>query len=136
MIQTGENHYTLPHLYSCTGQFRLLRDLLLAEEGEVLWIGQGIPREWLAKGKHVAVKSAVTVSVTYVFDQRARRRQHERDARSADAQRTERDSHPPRDPQKRPIAEVVPETNVDHTENGETITLKNVTKRVRLHVSF
>lgn len=60
MIGTGENHYTLPHLYSCTEQLRLLRGLLVREEGDVLWLGQGIPRAWLEPGKHVAVRSAPT----------------------------------------------------------------------------
>jgi hypothetical protein len=47
-------------LYSCTEQLRLLRALLLREEGETLWIGQGIPRAWLAPGKHVAINAAPT----------------------------------------------------------------------------
>lgn len=58
MIGTGENHYTLPHLYSCTEQLRLLRNLLVREDGSVLWLGQGLPRAWLEQGKHVAVTSA------------------------------------------------------------------------------
>ena len=41
MIKTGENHYTLPHLYSCTDQLRLLRNMLVREEGNALWIAQG-----------------------------------------------------------------------------------------------
>ncbi len=57
-ITTGENHYTLPHLYSCTEQLRLLRNLLLREDHDTLWLGQGIPRAWLESGKHVAVTSA------------------------------------------------------------------------------
>ena len=31
MIKTGENHYTLPHLYSCTEQLRLMREARLLE---------------------------------------------------------------------------------------------------------
>ena len=64
MIATGENHYTLPHLYSCTEQLRLLRNLLVREDGGVLWLGQGIPRAWLEPGKHVAVERAPPSSVT------------------------------------------------------------------------
>ena len=60
MIRTGENHYTLPHLYSCTEQLRLLRNLLVREDGETLVIGQGVPRAWLEPGKHVAVNKAPT----------------------------------------------------------------------------
>ena len=55
MIQTGENDYTLPHLYSCTEQLRLLRNLLVREDGDILRLAQGIPRAWLEPGKHVAV---------------------------------------------------------------------------------
>jgi hypothetical protein len=43
----GENHYTLPHTYSCTQQLRLLRDMLVHEEGDVLWLAKAMPREWL-----------------------------------------------------------------------------------------
>ena len=87
MIDTGENQYTLPHLYSCTEQLRLLRNLLLREDGDVLWIGQGIPREWLENGKHVAVNSATTTfgDVTYRIDV-ADRNVMPYEARSADAQ--------------------------------------------------
>jgi hypothetical protein len=60
MIKSGENQYTLPHTYSCTQQLRLLRDMLLREDGQTLWIGQGIPRAWLEAGKHVAIKDATT----------------------------------------------------------------------------
>jgi hypothetical protein len=42
MIETGENHATLPHLYSCTEQLQLLRTLLLREDRDVLQIGEGI----------------------------------------------------------------------------------------------
>jgi hypothetical protein len=60
MIETGENHLTLPHLYSCTEQLQLLRTLLLREDQGVLQIGEGIPRAWLEPGKHVTVTSAPT----------------------------------------------------------------------------
>jgi hypothetical protein len=73
MIQTGENQYTLPHLYSCTQQLRLLRAMLLREEGDSLILGQGIPRDWLAKGKHVAINKAPTTfgQVSYRIDPQA-----------------------------------------------------------------
>jgi hypothetical protein len=58
MIETGDNHYTLPHLFSLTEQLRLFRNLLVREDNEVLWLGQGIPTAWLAAGKHVAVNNA------------------------------------------------------------------------------
>jgi len=59
-IRTGENYSTLPHTYSNTQQLRLLRNMLLREDGEDLRIGQAIPRAWLADGKRVAVRQAPT----------------------------------------------------------------------------
>jgi hypothetical protein len=59
-VRTGENYWTLPHTYSDTQQLRLLRHMLLREDGETLWVGQAIPRAWLAPGKRVAVKGAPT----------------------------------------------------------------------------
>lgn len=59
-IRTGENAHTLPHQYSCSKQLRLLRNMLLREEGDSLLIGQAIPRPWLAAGKQVEVKKAPT----------------------------------------------------------------------------
>jgi hypothetical protein len=137
MIDTGENHYTLPHLYSCTEQLRLLRNLLVREEGDVLWLGQGIPREWLAKGKHVRVSGAPTEfgEVTYQLSS------DEDTGLTVTINPPTR--NPPteirlrlRDPQKRAIKQVVSETDIDHTEDDETITLENVRSQVRLHVSF
>jgi hypothetical protein len=60
-IRTGENYWTLPHTYSNTQQLRLLRNMLLREDGDKLWIGQAIPRPWLARGKRVAATGAPTV---------------------------------------------------------------------------
>lgn len=60
MFRTGENELTLPHLYSCTEQLSLLRDMLLREEGNTLQLGEGIPRDWLRSGHHIAVEAAPT----------------------------------------------------------------------------
>jgi hypothetical protein len=137
MIETGENHYTLPHLYSCTEQLRLLRNLLVREEGDVLWLGQGVPREWLTAGHRVAVRSAPTEfgDVTYsinVGEDGSMSVTLDPPTRSAPKEIRIR----LRDPQNRPIAEVTSETNLDHAEDGETITLKNVRDPARLRVSF
>jgi hypothetical protein len=59
-IKTGENALTLPHLYSCTQQLRLLRLMLLREEGDDLRLAYAIPRSWLADGQRVAVRRAPT----------------------------------------------------------------------------
>jgi hypothetical protein len=60
MIRTGENELTLPHLFSCTQQLRLLRSMLLREDGDVLQIGEGTPRSWIQSGRSLAVTSAPT----------------------------------------------------------------------------
>jgi hypothetical protein len=67
-IRTGENYWTLPHTYSNTQQLRLLRNMLLREDGDKLWIGQAIPRPWLARGKRVAANSAPTLFGPVTFN--------------------------------------------------------------------
>lgn len=57
---TGENDPTLPHLYSCTQQLRLLRMMLLREDGDTLWIGQAVPRHWMADGNTIGMTDAPT----------------------------------------------------------------------------
>lgn len=59
-LQTGEPTPTMPHLYSGTQQLRLLRMMLLREEGDNLLIGQAIPRAWMVDGKRVEVRNAAT----------------------------------------------------------------------------
>ncbi len=59
-IMTGEPTPTTPHLYSGTQQLRLLRNMLVQEEGDELVIGRGIPRDWLASGKAIEVRNAPT----------------------------------------------------------------------------
>lgn len=56
----GENHYTLPHTYSCTQQLRLVRNMLVLENGDTLNLAQAIPTDWTAPGKVVKVKDAPT----------------------------------------------------------------------------
>jgi hypothetical protein len=72
MIETGENHLTLPHLYSCTEQLRLLRALLITDEGNELKLGEAIPRQWLEPGKKVSVKAAPTEFGNVSYEIRAR----------------------------------------------------------------
>jgi hypothetical protein len=57
---TGDNEPTLPHLYSCTQQLRLLRMMLVREDGDRLWIGQAVPRHWMKEGDSIEVKEAGT----------------------------------------------------------------------------
>jgi hypothetical protein len=132
MIKTGENHYTLPHLYSCTEQLRLLRNLLVREDGETLMIGQGVPRAWLERGKHVAVNKAPTSfgEVSYRIEPQ-------------DGGTTRITLDPPtrrpatdirihlRDPRGRKIARV---EGADVSFSGEVIVLRGLKKSVELNV--
>jgi hypothetical protein len=60
LYKTGDNHYTLPHTYSCTQQLRLLRYMLLREQDNDLIIAQGIPHAWLEPSKSIEVTEAPT----------------------------------------------------------------------------
>lgn len=59
-IVTGNNYWTLPHLYSATQQLRLLRNMILREDGDTLRIGDAIPRAWLEDGKVVKANQSPT----------------------------------------------------------------------------
>jgi hypothetical protein len=61
LYKTGDNHYTLPHTYSCTQQLRLLRNMLVHEEGNDLVIAQGIPSAWIEPSKSVRIEDAPTM---------------------------------------------------------------------------
>jgi hypothetical protein len=60
-IVTGENFWTLPHLYSGAQQLRLLRMMLVHEDGANLLLCRATPRPWLAHGKKIEVKDAGTL---------------------------------------------------------------------------
>lgn len=57
---SGANFWTLPHLYSGSQQLRLLRNMILREDGDTLRIGDAVPRAWLENGKRISVTSAPT----------------------------------------------------------------------------
>jgi len=62
MLRTGQNQATLPHLYSNTQQLRLLRNMLVREDGGRVLLGQAIPKPWLDEGKQVRVQRSPTGS--------------------------------------------------------------------------
>ena len=72
-MSTGANAGTLPHLRSGTQQLRLLRNMLVREEGDRLVLAQAVPQHWLADGKQVAVLDAPTHfgKVSYTIDSHA-----------------------------------------------------------------
>jgi hypothetical protein len=57
---TGANEPTLPHLYSCTQQLRLLRMMLVREDGPDLRLAQAVPRPWLEAGRTIDIRNAPT----------------------------------------------------------------------------
>jgi hypothetical protein len=137
MIETGENHYTLPHLYSLTEQLRLFRNLLLREDQSTLWLGQGIPMAWLEPGKHVAVNNAPSEfgNLSYRIDVHSDEKMHI-------------SINPPfrgipketrlclRQPEGRSISTVKTVPTVPVEFHGQTVVLRNLQTPVDIDVSF
>jgi hypothetical protein len=59
-IHSGANQLTLPHLRSGTQQLRLLRFMLVREEGDRLLLAQAAPQHWFEHGARVEVLGAPT----------------------------------------------------------------------------
>lgn len=60
-IESGANAPTLPHLRSGTQQLKLLRMMLVREEGERLILAQAAPQHWLKQGQCVEIQNAPTM---------------------------------------------------------------------------
>jgi hypothetical protein len=136
-IRTGENYWTLPHTYSNTQQLRLLRNMLLREDGDKLWIGQAIPRPWLARGKRVAATSAPTLFGPVTFSLSAAAdgsmRVHlEPPTRSTPAEIMIRLRHPDR----LKIGAVAGGAAGQFEFAGESLKLQRLTKPIDLVVTF
>jgi hypothetical protein len=56
----GQNPITIPHLRTGSQQLRLLRSMLVREEGDQLILAQATPQPWLEQGKSVCVQDAPT----------------------------------------------------------------------------
>ena len=59
-IRSGANASTLPHLRSGTQQLRLLRMMLVREDGDRLLLAQAAPQHWLEQGQRIEVRGAPT----------------------------------------------------------------------------
>lgn len=72
-IHTGGNAPTLPHLRSGTQQLRLLRMMLVREQGDRLLLAQAVPQHWLKQGQRVEVRDAPTMfgPVSYTIESAA-----------------------------------------------------------------
>jgi hypothetical protein len=137
LYKTGDNHYTLPHTYSCTQQLRLLRYMLLREENGHLVIAQGIPSAWLEPSKHVEVTEAPTLfgPVSYRIDVE--------DSQTLQVHLVPPTRDPPksirihlRHPQGQKIAQVESSDRNDFDVDGNVVTLTNVAKPLQLGVKF
>jgi hypothetical protein len=147
--QIGENDIKLPHLYSCSQQLRLLRMMLLREEGDTLWIGQAIPRDWLKPGRQVVVAKAPTTfgdvgfRISAAADEMQVRINVAADSHGAAALLTAPTQHAPsviqlrlRDPRHRNIAAVTVNKLPYHEFSGETITLRGLDGPADIRVRF
>ena len=137
-IVTGNNWWTLPHLYSATQQLRLLRNMILREEGDTLRIGDAIPRAWLADGKTVKANQAPTRfgDVSFVITSQAKKG-------SISVKLT-----PPvrtaygrivitlRHPSFAPIKSVLLDGRKYTRFKGETVTLDGIKKPVTMQVAY
>jgi hypothetical protein len=132
----GENDIKLPHLYSCSQQLRLLRMMLVREEGDTLWIGQAMPRDWLNPGRQVLVRGAATTFGDVGFRINA----------AADGVQVRLDSptrQPAstillrlRDPRQRNIASVTVNNAPHRAFAGETIELRGINGPADIRVTF
>lgn len=69
-MRTGANALTLPHLRSGTQQLRLLRFMLVREDGDRLLLAQAAPQHWLKHGARIEVLDAPTKfgKLSYTID--------------------------------------------------------------------
>jgi hypothetical protein len=135
---SGDNEPTLPHLYSCTQQLRLLRMMLLQEDGNRLWIGRAMPRHWLASEAVTELRNAPTAfgPVSLVV------RPHPAEGRT-EVGLTAPSRRPPeaillrlRDPLMRKIAAVKVDGKPVKTFTGETIELARPAGRLLIEVAY
>jgi hypothetical protein len=135
---TGDNEPTLPHLYSCTQQLRLLRMMLVQEEGDRLWIGRAVPRQWLASEDAIEVTEAPTAfgPVSFVIRPHPNRGRTEIEL-TAPARRTpEAILLRLRTPGRREITAVKVNGRAIRSFAGETIELKKPTGRLAIEVAY
>ncbi len=135
---TGDNESTLPHLYSCTQQLRLLRMMLLREDGDDLWIGQAVPRPWLKAANRIEVSGAPTKfgPVSFSYESRAEKGEILAEV-TAPARRSPRNMMIRfRHPDGKPIRAVEVNGSAVTTFSGETLSLSTPRGAFKIRVSF
>jgi hypothetical protein len=135
---TGDNDPTLPHLYSCTQQLRLLRMMLVQEDGDRLWIGRALPQQWLAGDAVTELRDAPTSFGLVSFVIRPHPGQGRTDVElSAPARRTpEAILLRLRDPQMRKIRDVKVNGQSIKTFSGDTIELRSPSEHLDIEVTY
>jgi hypothetical protein len=137
-LRTGDNYPTLPHLYSGTQQLLLLRNMLLREDGDDLWIGPAIPRAWLEPGKGVRIGNAPTLfgKVSYAIRPDARGRAMTIDLNPPPGRPPKRIYLRLRNPESRPLTRVTLNGREWKDFNGDTVTLTGLQKPAVIKVSY
>ena len=135
---TGGNEPTLPHLYSCTQQLRLLRMMLIQEEGDRLWIGRAMPRPWLGSEDAVEVRQAPTAfgPVSFVIRPHPDRGRTEIELTAPARRLPEAILLRLRTPGRRAIAAVKVNGRTIRSFAGETIELKKPAGRLAIEVAY
>jgi hypothetical protein len=135
---TGDNEPTLPHLYSCTQQLRLLRMMLVQEEGDRLWIGRAMPRPWLAGEEGVEVRDAPTAfgPVSYVIRPHPAQGRTEVEITAPTRRTPEAILLRLRTPNRRKIAAVRVNGRMVKSFAGETIELKKPAALLKIEVAY
>lgn len=134
----ADNDPTLPHLYSCTQQLRLLRMMLVREEGEDLHILSAAPRDWLAQGRQVEVQVAptrfgeVSFAISSLIDEKAILVELGMPARRAPEKVVLR----LRRPGDVPIRDLKVYGGAKAAFKGDTLTVTDMTKDLRIAVLY
>ncbi len=137
-LRTGRNEITLPHLYSGTHQLLLLRNMLLWEEGDDLWIARAIPRPWLEAGREVRVEKAPTSfgPASFALRSMAGARQIVAEVQPPVQRVAERIQLRLRHPEQRPIRAVTINGVSSRAFAGDTVTLRRLAQPTVVVVNY
>ena len=137
LYKSGDNHYTLPHTFSCTAQLRLLRYMLLREEGNELILCQGIPTAWLEPGKRISVRNAPTLFGPVSYETEVPDSQHLRLHLNPPTRNSEKTiSICFRHPDGLKVAHAEATSNASIEVEGQTVRLTNAREPLDLTVTF
>ena len=137
-IHSGANQSTLPHLRSGTQQLRLLRFMLVREEGDRLLLAQAAPQHWFEHGARVEVLGAPTFFGDASYTIESAVNQGRITARLVTPRRS-----PPsaiqlfvRHPQGKPIRKVLADGKPISSFDAGSVTLKDFGETVTLELHY